>query len=1041
MSIVSWRRVKEIFHEALALPESERERFVAAACGGDDRLRAEVERLLAANEEAGEFLASPSGGDRDRSAGGAREGEPPAAGAEEGPGSRIGPYKLLQLIGEGGFGSVYMAEQEEPIQRRVALKIIKLGMDTREVIARFEAERQALAMMDHPNIAKVLDAGAAASGRPYFVMELIKGVPITEYADANRLSTRERLELFIDVCRAIAHANSKGIVHRDIKPSNVLVTLHDGRPVPKVIDFGVAKATNHRLTEKTLFTRYGEFVGTPAYMSPEQAEMSGLDVDHRSDIYSLGVLLYELLTGAMPFEIERLRAAAFVEVLRVLQEDDPPTPSSRLKTLGDRLDDVATRRQVEPHALMKLLRGDLDWIVMKAIEKDRRRRYDSAAALADDISRFFEHKPVLAKKPVAIYRLRKLARRRRGAILAAASLAGMLVLAGWLSRTGLLAPAPAPAPPVQRLIVQNMEDNEYPTPDGRYLLSYDAERRGYQLLEIESGRRELLTTNGPPPDGRFFYDNHLSPDGDMIAAIHLVAENPQDQPGFGGQARWELRTFVVDGEGEGRLLHEWAPGYHVQVFGWSPDQERIYVIVLRLAGGGEIVSIASADGSTEVLSTLTTYRITQDPSLSPDGRFIAYFDADSRDAAPDIFVLASDGSRQTRVEHPARDSRPMFAPDGSGVVFHSTRQGGDLWFLPLTDGRPSGEARPVWDDVGSYGMSLAFARNGSLFYFFAFTGWEVYTADLRLADGTVGAPEHVRPRAGEVNYAPAFSPDGRFLAHLRDRGRRLVVREQATGAEREFPLGGSLGAAAIDFCPDGGSVVVTGHGTESVAFRVDVDRGGIERLPLESPHRVVCLGDEIAYYQQPAVEPHLLLRRSLATGAETVLFGGPGTSGDPLARTLARSPDGTMLAFEVTGGEEARLTVVPSQGGEAVVVATSPVHGASLRTEFWGVMWLPNSRELLVVRPADFARALEDDSPEVVLWRVSADGTSSEEVARMRLPAFEGGSVGAGHFSMNPDGSRIAFERHRGTVAQIWAIDNLLPFIQSGASAAAGPGR
>jgi non-specific serine/threonine protein kinase/serine/threonine-protein kinase len=299
-----WNRAKQVFHEALDKAGPERARFVAAACAGDAGLLAQVEGLLKAHDEAGAFLSSPTGGSDEA----ARTAAQLAASAPpEAPGTRIGSYKLLQVIGEGGFGVVYMAEQEHPIRRRVALKIIKLGMDTREVIARFEAERQALAMMDHPNIARVFEAGATESGRPYFVMELVQGVPITSYCDGTRLSTRERLDLFADVCKAIHHAHEKGLIHRDIKPSNVMVTLHDGIPVPKIIDFGVAKATNQRLTEKTLFTAYGQFVGTPAYMSPEQAEMSGLELDRRSDIYSLGVLLYELLTGTTPFEAEALR--------------------------------------------------------------------------------------------------------------------------------------------------------------------------------------------------------------------------------------------------------------------------------------------------------------------------------------------------------------------------------------------------------------------------------------------------------------------------------------------------------------------------------------------------------------------------------------------------------------------------------------------------------------------------------------------------------------------------------------------------------------
>src|SRR5215510_13948919 len=326
-------------------------------------------------------------------------------------GMKIGRYRLLQQIGEGGFGVVFMAEQQEPVQRKVALKIIKAGMDTREVIARFEAERQALALMDHPNIAQVLDGGATTSGRPYFVMELVRGIPITDYCDQANLGTRERLELFIKVCRAIQHAHQKGVIHRDLKPGNVLVTLHDGEPIPKVIDFGVAKALGQKLTEKTLFTRFEQMIGTPAYMSPEQAALGGLDIDTRSDIYSLGVLLYELLTGVTPLDEETLRQGALDEIRRMIRETDPPKPSTRLLTLGGRLAEVAKRRHAEPSALSHLIRGDLDWITMKALEKDRLRRYETVNGLAVDIERHLQNEPIAARPPSKFYRAHRWIRR------------------------------------------------------------------------------------------------------------------------------------------------------------------------------------------------------------------------------------------------------------------------------------------------------------------------------------------------------------------------------------------------------------------------------------------------------------------------------------------------------------------------------------------------------------------------------------------------------------------------------------------------------
>jgi tetratricopeptide (TPR) repeat protein len=346
----------------------------------------------------------------------------------DGPGESIGPYKLLELIGEGGFGVIYMAEQSQPIRRKVALKIIKPGMDTRQVIARFEAERQALAMMDHPNIAKVLDAGTTNTGRPYFVMELVHGVPITDYCNRQKLTTVDRLKLFIDVCRAVQHAHQKGVIHRDLKPSNVMVTMHDDKAITKVIDFGVSKAISQQLTEKTLFTGYGQMVGTPTYMSPEQAQLNGLDVDTRSDLYSLGVLLYELITGTTPFDEAALKRVDFDEMRRMIREVEPPRPSERVSTLqNDLLSTVADQRQVDPRQLSHSLRGELDWIVMKCLEKDRNRRYETASTLANDVLHYLNDEPVTAGPPSRLYRAGKFIRRNKaGVITTAAILAGLV---------------------------------------------------------------------------------------------------------------------------------------------------------------------------------------------------------------------------------------------------------------------------------------------------------------------------------------------------------------------------------------------------------------------------------------------------------------------------------------------------------------------------------------------------------------------------------------------------------------------------------------
>ena len=442
----STQRAEEVFYAALEVKDSgERRAFLERACAGDSDLRAMVETMLNSQKdverffmdslpaltpsvEVVEFLSSERPADQN--------GGESFTDAELG--TRIGPYKLLQKIGEGGCGVVYMAEQEEPVRRRVAVKVIKLGMDTKSVIARFEAERQALAMMDHPNIARVLDAGATETGRPYFVMELVRGIKITSFCDENRLDTHRRLDLFIQTCHAIQHAHQKGIIHRDIKPSNVLVTMLDGVPMPKVIDFGIAKATTgDRLTDKTVFTAYEQMIGTPAYMSPEQAEMSALDVDTRTDIYSLGVLLYELLTGKTPFDQKELLSSGLHEMRRTLREEEPHRPSTKLDGLEvEELTQTAVQRRVEAPKLKMLLSGDLDWIVMKALEKDRDRRYQTANGLGMDIQRYLTNEPVVARPPSRLYRLQKLVRRNQATFVTIGAVS-LALIAGFGTSTWL----------------------------------------------------------------------------------------------------------------------------------------------------------------------------------------------------------------------------------------------------------------------------------------------------------------------------------------------------------------------------------------------------------------------------------------------------------------------------------------------------------------------------------------------------------------------------------------------------------------------------
>jgi serine/threonine protein kinase len=492
---------RDIFIGAIQRDHAQRRQFVHEACGADEALRRRVEDLLSMYDRASAFPESPVA-------------RPEATEAtlnqpnRESPGTTIGPYKLIEQIGEGGMGTVWMAQQQEPVKRVVALKLIKAGMDSKQVIARFEAERQALALMDHANIARVLDGGTASGGRPYFVMDLVKGVSITRYCDEHHLTPRQRLELFIPVCEAVQHAHQKGIIHRDLKPSNVLVALYDGRPVPKVIDFGVAKAAGQPLTEQTLVTGFGNIVGTLEYMSPEQAEVNQLDIDTRSDIYSLGALLYELLTGSPPFSRKELEKAGMLEMLRVIREQEPSKPSTKLST-ADGLPTLAASRGTEPAKLTKLVRGELDWIVMKALEKDRNRRYETANGFALDVQRYLADEPVQACPPSTMYRLRKFVWRNKGPVLAA-SLVLLALVAGVIGTTWGLIRAEE-----QRLVVEGQR-NELEERNQALQAAHERERllneRARQAIETvasDTAIDQLTREKELRPEQKDFLDKML----------------------------------------------------------------------------------------------------------------------------------------------------------------------------------------------------------------------------------------------------------------------------------------------------------------------------------------------------------------------------------------------------------------------------------------------------------------------------------------------------------------------------------------------------
>ena len=766
---------EEIIAAALRLPTPEgRATYLDQACGDDEPLRQRIEALLQAHDKAGEVLDNPTA-DVGATTLSFATGMVPMTGK---PGERIGRYRILERIGEGGCGVVYVAEQTEPVRRRVALKVIKLGMDTHEVIARFEAERQALALMDHPNIAKVLDGGATESGRPFFVMELVKGVRITDYCDKNNLSTSERLGLFIQVCHAIQHAHQKGIIHRDIKPSNILVTLHDGVPVPKVIDFGIAKATSgQRLTDKTLYTAIEQFIGTPAYMSPEQAELSGLDIDTRSDIYALGVLLYELLTGKTPFDAKRLVEAGLNEIRRIISEEEPPRPSTRLSILTtEEQTTAAKRRQTDPPRLLHLVRGDLDWIVMKTLEKDRTRRYDTANGLASDIERHLNNEPVVARPPSNLYRFQKLVRRNKLGFVAGATIAVVLVLAVVVSSS-------------QAVLARRAERQAQ---DEREKAKREAERadRNAQNEKLQHQRAEAAATeaNMALSTSDFLQAcRFIAEDRDHDACAYLVASlraNPTNDAAVTRLATlltyrsWLTPTLTLQHADAVKSAQFSRDGKRVVTASYDntarvwdaqtgqplsePFKHAGPVNCAQFSPDGKRVVTASADATARVWDAQTGQPLTKplrhiDPvfsaQFSPDGKRVVTASYDSTARVWD----AQTGEPQTEpLKHDAVVNCAQFSPDGKRVVTASDDRTARVW--DAQTGQPLTEPLKHAGSVRSAQFSLDGKR--------VVTASADYTA--RVWDAQTGQPlTQPLKHAGDVNSAQ-FSPDGKQVVTASD---------------------------------------------------------------------------------------------------------------------------------------------------------------------------------------------------------------------------------------------------------------------------------
>ena len=810
-----------------ATPE-ERAAFLDGMCAGDSQLRQRLEALLESHQHADGFLTNPPV-DRDsfsRTPGNIDEPDASSMGLlltiTEGPGTSIGRYKLLQEIGEGGFGVVYMAEQREPVQRRVALKIIKVGMDTKQVIGRFEAERQALAMMDHPNIARVLDVGATDAGRPYFVMELVKGVPITEFCDQNRFNTRERLQLFAQVCSAVQHAHQKGIIHRDIKPSNVMVTLHDDKPIVKVIDFGIAKATEQRLTEKTVFTEFKQFIGTPAYMSPEQARLSGLDIDTRSDIYALGVLLYELLTGTTPFYEEQLRGLAYDELCRVIREEPHATPSIRVSTLGEQLAFVSESRATEPSVLCRLLRGDIDWVVMKSLEKDRQRRYETANALAMDIQRYLGNEPVLAGPPTALYRVRKFVARNRTAVVSFSAVVAALIIGTVGATIGLVKAreakhdADVAKERLQQQLVQTQDardrekDARQEASQNLYASDMNSVHEAYGGGDIRRALA-LLERHRSAYQERFEWrylwrlcqegdslhtipnlssSAAISADGVLAAKsadgyVKLFDMNQQVQQGDSGSGRRAAGPMEI-----ARLKHEGE----IYSLTFSPD--------------GQTLAVGTKEGLVTLWQTKTRTKIeTIDKggsvyglAFSPGGKILAIgsynglllWDPSTGKELPGMMVgveMDSDGV-----------GKLVFSPDGRLLAGNSGRLHFHLWDMVGLR-----QLEPLRNPHASYSSALAFSPDGRVL---ATGSWD---SEIKLWDSqTKALLRTFKGHQARINWL-TFSPDGNTLASASDDGtvRLWPARDRQPGDGEASAMlrGHTANVSFVAFVPDGETLV------------------------------------------------------------------------------------------------------------------------------------------------------------------------------------------------------------------------------------------
>ena len=907
----------------------------------------------------------------------------------EGPGDRIGRYKLLEKIGEGGFGTVYVAEQKEPVRRRVALKIIKLGMDTRQVVARFEAERQAVALMDHANIAKIFDAGATASGRPYFVMELVRGAPITQYCDANHLPPSKRLELFIQVCRAVQHAHQKGVIHRDLKPSNILVTLHDGVPVPKVIDFGIAKATQADLTDKTVYTQFQQFIGTPAYMSPEQAEMSGLDIDTRSDIYSLGVLLYELLVGATPFNPKDLLARGLDEMRRTIRETEPIRPSTRLRTMTQaELTTTAARRGADAPKLIGLLRGDLDCIVMKCLEKDRARRYETANGLARDIERHLNNEPVVARAPGAGYRFQKLVRRNKLAFAAAAAVALALVAGiGVSTWQAIEASRARNAEKEQRLAAQRERDTAQN--------AQQAEKQARLRADAQKAEASRL----------------------LYAANMNLAQQAWDQNNV-RRVRQLLEETATDAE-RGFEWYYWQRQTHLEIKTFRGHSDSVYSVAF--SPNGQRIVTGSLDDTAKVWEVASGQELFTlrgqgggiwSVAFSPDGQRIV---TGSGDHTAMVWEAASGRKLLTLKGHNACVESVAFSPDGQRIVTGSGDHTAMVWDATSGTNLLTLKGHSTWVE------SVAFSPDGQRIV----TGSDDHTAKLWEATSGTNLLT-LRGHSGWIQSV-AFSPDGqRIVTGSIDQTAK--VWEAASGQDLFTLRGHSAPIWSVAFSSDG-QRIVTGSGDQTA--RVWEAASGQELFTLRGhTAKITCLafspdGQRIATSSEDATtkvweaasDRELLTLKGHGNGISSAAFSPDGQ------RIVTGSADQTAKVWEAASGRE--LLTLKGHSAPISSVAFSPdgqriVTGSEDQTaKVWEAA---SGRELLTLKGHGApitSVAFSPDGQRILTG--SGDQTAKvwEAASGRDLLTLKGHTRWIRSVAFSPDGQRIVTGSGDDT-AKVW---------------------